>query len=64
MSDFPLPDGSTVFFIFGARHLKTHEVFQGHLGQRESEVFCPEPVHPNRTGHLVIAEALYRLLCG
>lgn len=47
---------------FGARHLKTHVLFQEHLARRESEVFCPEPIHPNRTGHLVIAEALYRLL--
>lgn len=49
---------------FGARHLKTHEMFQRQLAWRDAETFCPEPVHPNRTGHFLIAEALYSLLTG
>ncbi len=43
-------------------HLKTHVIFQRLLKHHESEVFCPEPVHPNETGHLIIAESLYSLL--
>ena len=43
-------------------HLKTHVLFQRLLKNHESEVFCPEPVHPNETGHLMIAESLYSLL--
>ena len=49
---------------FGARRLQTHELYARHLAYRESEVFCPEPVHPNRTGHFLIADALYDLICG
>lgn len=45
---------------YGARLVKLHEVFQRHLMFRGSEVFCPEPVHPNRCGHLVIATELFR----
>lgn len=36
-----------------------HETFQRLLRHHEPDVFCPEPVHPNSTGHLVIAEAVY-----
>jgi acyl-CoA thioesterase I len=42
----------------GARLVKTHEIFQRQLTCREPDVFCPEPVHPYRSGHLIIAEAL------
>lgn len=41
----------------GLIHL--HEIFQRLLRYHEADVFCPEPVHPNMTGHLVIAEAVY-----
>jgi len=47
---------------YGARLVKTHEVFQNHLKYRGSEAFCPEPVHPNRTGHLIIATELFRAM--
>lgn len=46
----------------GTRFVDTHQLFQDHLAFRESETFCPEPVHPNRTGHLVIAMALMQAL--
>lgn len=42
--------------------VKTHEVFQQLLKTHEPDIFCPEPVHPNLTGHLVIAEAVYAAL--
>ena len=44
--------------IYETRLLRLHDVFQEQLKYRDSETFCPEPVHPNRTGHLVIAQAL------
>ena len=43
---------------FGTRLVKLHDIFQGHLKYRDAETFCPEPVHPNHAGHLVIAQAL------
>ena len=42
--------------------VKTHEVFQRLLKTHEPDIFCPEPVHPNLTGHMVIAEAVYAAL--
>jgi lysophospholipase L1-like esterase len=42
--------------------IKLHDMFQWQLQFRESETFCPEPVHPNHTGHLLIAEAIFKLL--
>ncbi len=42
--------------------LNLHNVFQEHLQYRPPSTFCPEPVHPNHTGHLVIANALMELL--
>jgi len=42
--------------------VKTHEIFQRLLKTHEPDTFCPEPVHPNPTGHMVIAEAVYNVL--
>ena len=42
--------------------LDTHALFQKLLGHREADTFCPEPVHPNATGHLALAEAVYAAL--
>jgi lysophospholipase L1-like esterase len=47
---------------YGARLVRTHEVFQRQLVYREPDVFCPEPVHPHRSGHLIIAHALLQAL--
>ncbi|MBL4575774.1 MAG: SGNH/GDSL hydrolase family protein [Opitutaceae bacterium] len=47
---------------YQTHHLKTHVIFQRLLKTHESEVFCPEPVHPNATGHIIIAESLHKLL--
>ena len=43
---------------FGAIHVPMHDIFQQQLRHRPADVFCPEPVHPNAAGHLVIAHAL------
>ncbi|MBU0716137.1 MAG: SGNH/GDSL hydrolase family protein [Verrucomicrobia bacterium] len=47
---------------FKTRHIKTHELFGRLLKCYEPDTFCAEPVHPNPTGHLVIAEAIYEAL--
>ncbi|HOK55997.1 MAG TPA: SGNH/GDSL hydrolase family protein [bacterium] len=43
-------------------HLKLHRIFQEYLKFFEPETFAPEPVHPNSTGHFVIANELIKLL--
>lgn len=48
---------------FNTRLIRTHELFQGLLKHHEPDTFCAEPVHPNQSGHLVIAEAVYREFC-
>ena len=48
---------------FGARHLKTQAVFEEQMRYRAPQDFAPEPVHPYRIGHSIIANALYDLLC-
>ncbi len=48
---------------YRTRLVKTHEMFQKLLKYHEADTFCPEPVHPNATGHLAIAESVYRALC-
>lgn len=47
---------------FGARYLDLHAVFAKHLEYRHPDAFCPEPVHPNETGHRIMAEAVYATL--
>ena len=42
--------------------IKTQELFQNVLKHYETDTICPEPVHPNPTGHLIIAEAVYNAL--
>ncbi|MCC7517562.1 MAG: SGNH/GDSL hydrolase family protein [Verrucomicrobiae bacterium] len=45
---------------FRTLHVKTHEAFQRQLRWREADRYCPEPVHPNLSGHLVIAHEFLR----
>ncbi|MFH1009479.1 MAG: SGNH/GDSL hydrolase family protein [Candidatus Latescibacterota bacterium] len=45
---------------YQTRLVRLHELFQHHLKFRPTETFCPEPVHPNRSGHVVIATELLR----
>ena len=40
---------------FDAIHVPLHDQFQVQLRHRAADVFCGEPVHPNATGHLLIA---------
>jgi lysophospholipase L1-like esterase len=47
---------------FGARHVRTHEAFQRQLQYRPAPEFCPEPVHPFLSGHMVIAHELLAAL--
>ena len=47
---------------FNARLIRTQDIFQQHLKYREVDYFATEPVHPSRTGHLIIAHALFREL--
>jgi lysophospholipase L1-like esterase len=42
--------------------IKTQELFQNVMKYYETDTICPEPVHPNSTGHLIIAEAIYKAL--
>ena len=44
---------------YGTLHVKTNELFHKQLKYHHPDVFCCEPVHPNQTGHLLIAEAVY-----
>jgi len=43
---------------YGTRLVRLHEIFQHQLRYRDADTFCPEPVHPNHTGHMIIAQAL------
>ena len=47
---------------YGTRLVRLQEAFGRQLKYREADMFCPEPVHPNRAGHMVIAEALTGVL--
>ena len=47
---------------YKTRLVKTHDIFAKLLKYNDPDTFCPEPVHPNLTGHLVIAEAVYSAL--
>ncbi len=45
---------------FKTRLVRTHDLFRVQLKHRDPDTFCQEPVHPNLSGHLLIAEAVYR----
>lgn len=49
---------------YDALHLRAQAMFQKILESRVPDEFCPEPVHPYRSGHLAIALELYKLLGG
>ena len=63
-----MPEYVEIVETMSARHgtllLNLHDVFQQQLRYRPPSVFCPEPVHPNHTGHVVIANALMDFLSG
>lgn len=47
---------------FGALNVRTHDAFQRQLQRRPAGEFCPEPVHPYSSGHMVIAHELLKAL--
>lgn len=47
---------------YRTRLVRTHDMFRRLLKFHEPDLFCAEPVHPNMTGHLAIAEAVYEAL--
>jgi len=47
---------------FAARLVCTHEMFKRQLAHRPFTAFCAEPVHPNRTGHMLIACELLKTM--
>jgi lysophospholipase L1-like esterase len=47
---------------FDALHVRTHDLFVEQLKYRPADYFCPEPVHPYASGHLVIALGLLEVL--
>lgn len=47
---------------FKTRLIKTHAIFQKLLKHHDPDYLCPEPVHPYLSGHLVIADAVYKAL--
>ena len=47
---------------YNTKLIKTQELYQKVLKHYETDTICPEPVHPNRTGHMVMAEAVYDAL--
>lgn len=47
---------------YNALLVPMHDLYQQHLTFREAEAFCPEPVHPNHGGHLVMALELLKVL--
>lgn len=48
---------------YDALHVKTNDIFHSHLKYNDQDVyFANEPVHPNQTGHILIAESVYDVL--
>ncbi len=47
---------------YDARLVRLHEMFQRHLETRRADEFGNEPVHPNQTGHLLIAHEWLRTM--
>ena len=47
---------------YNTKLVRLQDIFEMHLKYRDADSFCPEPVHPNHSGHLVIAQALMDVL--
>lgn len=50
----------TVSNEFGVEHIQLSETFRKLIRLSNSSVFSEDKIHPNQTGHLAIAEAIYR----
>ncbi len=47
---------------YGLKVINLQDMFARQLRYRPSKTFCPEPIHPNRTGHLLIAQRVLAAL--
>jgi len=47
---------------FKAPYVRFHSMFQEHLKNHPADKFCPEPVHPNPSGHLLMAHEWLRVM--
>jgi len=47
---------------YNTKLVRTHDMYQKQLLYRPPSTFCQEPVHPNRTGHLLIAVEVLKTL--
>jgi len=47
---------------FRTLNVQTHDAFQRQLQWRPAGEFCPEPVHPFASGHMIIAHELLKAL--
>ncbi|GMV81025.1 MAG: lysophospholipase [Planctomycetota bacterium] len=45
---------------FKTAHVRTQKLYEEQMKYRPPQDFAPEPVHPYRLGHLIMAEALYK----
>jgi len=52
----------TLSITFNTLFIDTHSLFQNHLRYRHNSTFGNEPVHPNETGAMILAEAVYQVL--
>jgi lysophospholipase L1-like esterase len=53
----------TMAKTFKTRHVATQKIFERQMKYLSPNDFAPEPVHPYRLGHMVIADALYESVC-
>ncbi|MFH0965522.1 MAG: SGNH/GDSL hydrolase family protein [Planctomycetota bacterium] len=49
---------------FKAVHVRTQRMFEDQLCYRSPDYFCPEPVHPYASGHLMVAMEFYSVVLG
>jgi lysophospholipase L1-like esterase len=47
---------------YDTKLVKLHDMFQNQLKYRDASTFCPEPVHPNLVGHLIMAMEVLKVL--
>ncbi len=48
---------------YDAKLVDMHSIFANHLQCRHNSAFGREPIHPNETGAMILAEAVYEALC-
>lgn len=47
---------------FKTLHVRSDKAFKHQLRYHEGDTFCPEPVHPNTSGHMILAHELLHTL--